>query len=276
MVLQEQPGRSMTVPAVTPKCLRQRDGLDSAGLPLRRPAIAQIAFDAPFQPGPSGARTRAVGGYARHDHPRHRIREAGAGAVSNGELLIALLDLTPERAATILQAGWAPLAQLRLPELMCRYGLTERQARLLAASIELGRRVASEPSADRHQIRSPADAAQVLLPEMQHLDQEHLRTVLLDTKNRVLEVATIYIGSVNSAMIRVGEVFKPAIRRNATALILAHNHPSGDPTPSPEDVLITRQIVEAGKLMDCDVLDHLVVGHGRFVSMKERGLGFTG
>lgn len=127
----------------------------------------------------------------------------------------------------------------------------------------------------RRQIRSPSDVATWLMIEMAALDQEHLRTVLLDTKNRVMSLETVYIGSVNSAMIRVGEVFKPALRANATAIILCHNHPSGDETPSPEDILVTRQIVEAGKLLDCDCLDHLVLGSRRWVSMRERGLGFS-
>ena len=107
------------------------------------------------------------------------------------------------------------------------------------------------------------------------LDQEHLRTVLLDTKNRVQTITTVYVGSVNTAMIRVGEVFKAALAWNSAALIVVHNHPSGDPTPSPEDVLMTHQIVAAGKLLDIDVLDHLVIGQGRYCSMREKGLGFA-
>ena len=127
----------------------------------------------------------------------------------------------------------------------------------------------------RDQIKSPTDAAGLLMLDMSALDQEHLRTVLLDTKNRVQTIATVYVGSVNTAMIRVGEVFKAALAWNSAALIVVHNHPSGDPSPSPEDVLITHQIVAAGKLLDIDVLDHLVIGQGRYCSMREKGLGFA-
>jgi len=107
------------------------------------------------------------------------------------------------------------------------------------------------------------------------LEQEHLRVFLLDTRNHVLDIVEVYKGSVNSSQIRVGELFKPAVRQNATAIIVAHNHPSGDPTPSPDDVAVTRAIVQAGKLLNVDVLDHLVIGQGRWVSLKERGLGFA-
>ena len=110
---------------------------------------------------------------------------------------------------------------------------------------------------------------------MSALEQEHLRVLLLDRRNRVLEVVEVYKGSVNSSQVRVGELFKDAIRANASAVIVAHNHPSGDPTPSPDDVAVTRAIVQAGKLLDIDVLDHLVIGQGRWVSLKERGLGFA-
>jgi hypothetical protein len=126
----------------------------------------------------------------------------------------------------------------------------------------------------RDQIKSPTDVAGLLMVQMSNLDQEELRTVLLDTRNRVQDIVTIYRGSLNASMIRVGEVFKPAIWYNSAAIVVCHNHPSSDPTPSPEDVLVTRSIVEAGRLLDCDVLYHLVIGAGRYVSMREKGLGF--
>jgi DNA repair protein RadC len=125
------------------------------------------------------------------------------------------------------------------------------------------------------QIRDPSDAVALLMITMGHLDQEELRTVLLDTKNRVQDVVTVYRGSLNTSLIRVGEVYKAALRRNSAAIIVAHNHPSADVTPSPEDVLVTRQIVEAGAILDIDCLDHLIIGRGTWLSMRERGLGFT-
>ena len=127
----------------------------------------------------------------------------------------------------------------------------------------------------RIQIKTPTDAAALAMVQMSHLDQEELRVIALDTKSRILAFSTVYRGSVNSALIRVGEVFKDALRLNATSIIALHNHPSGDPNPSPEDCLLTRQLVEAGKLLDIDCVDHLVIGHGKFVSMREKGLGFS-
>lgn len=127
----------------------------------------------------------------------------------------------------------------------------------------------------REQIRSPSDAAALLMVEMSHLDQEEMRTILLDTKNRVQGIATIYRGTVNTAMIRIGELYKEAIRHNSVAIILAHSHPSGDPQPSPEDILLTRHAVEAGTLLDIECLDHLIIGEGRWVSLRERRLGFS-
>ncbi len=112
------------------------------------------------------------------------------------------------------------------------------------------------------------------MTEMGLLEQEQLRVMLLDTKNRVTATETVYQGSLNTSLIRVGELFREAIRANCAALIVLHNHPSGDPSPSPEDVAVTRQIVQAGQLLDIEVLDHLIIGRQRFVSLKERGLGF--
>ena len=115
----------------------------------------------------------------------------------------------------------------------------------------------------------------VLMAEMSFLEQEHLRVMLLNTKNQVLGISQVYIGNVNTSVVRAAEVFRPAIRQNCPSIIVVHNHPSGDPTPSPEDVAVTQQLVEAGKLLDIEMLDHIVIGSGnRFVSLKERGLGF--
>jgi DNA repair protein RadC len=144
------------------------------------------------------------------------------------------------------------------------------------AAIELGRRIAVSSPDERPTISSPADAANLLMYQMSALEQEYLYVILLDTRNRVLgKPLEVYHGSLNTSLIRTGEVFREAVKANAAGLIVAHNHPSGDPSPSPEDVAVTRALVEAGKLLDVEVLDHLVIGRQRFVSLKERGLGFS-
>lgn len=127
----------------------------------------------------------------------------------------------------------------------------------------------------RDQVKSPADAAAFLMARMGLLDQEELWTVLLNTKNYVIKIHRVYQGSLNSSMVRIGEVFREALKLNAAALIVAHNHPSGAVDASPEDILVTRQIVEAGKLLDCEVLDHLILSKGRWSSLREKGLGFN-
>jgi DNA repair protein RadC len=216
------------------------------------------------------------------EKPRERLRNLGAQALSDAELLAILLRVGIEglnvvqlaQQLLIEQRGWAGLQRASFEELSGRRGMGEAKTAQLKAALEIGRRLLLTTNEERLQIRSPADAAQLMLIEMGHLDQEHLRAICLDTKNRVQKVHTIYVGSLNSSLVRVGEVFKETIRLNSAALIVVHNHPSGDPTPSPEDVLVTRQIVEAGKLLDIEVLDHLVIGQGRYVSMRERGLGF--
>jgi DNA repair protein RadC len=215
--------------------------------------------------------------------PRERLRDCGAAALSDTELLAILLRVGVEGVNVIELAqqllvdygGWAGLQRLDFHEMCKVHGLGEAKTSTLKAALEIGRRLLLTGEAERFQIKSPQDAAQLLLLEMGHLDQEHLRTVLLDTKNRVQSITTIYVGSLNASMVRVGEVFKAALRQNSASLIVAHNHPSGDPTPSPEDVLVTREIVAAGQLLDVEVLDHLVIGQGRYVSMRERGLGFS-
>jgi DNA repair protein RadC len=132
------------------------------------------------------------------------------------------------------------------------------------------------PASERPSISSPADAAELLKPFIGNLDHEELWILVLNRRNKVIQLVKLYQGSVNASQVRVGEVFRQAIIEQASAIIIAHDHPSGDPTPSPDDVAVTRAIVQAGKLLDIDVLDHLVVCTDRFVSLKERGLGFGG
>ena len=177
------------------------------------------------------------------------------------------------------------LAQLKsLPKVKARsvkelsalgHGITITRAQRLLAALELGERL-REPSEKRICIKSPADAAN-LLRDMAFLEQEQMRVVLLDTKNNVIDTQTIYTGSVNTTVIRIAELMRAAVRVNATAMLVAHNHPSSDPvpTPSPEDIAVTQEIVKAGKLLDIECLDHIIISSsGQFVSLKERGLGF--
>jgi DNA repair protein RadC len=214
--------------------------------------------------------------------PRERLVYAGAGALSTAELLAIILRVGGRGENVIRMAerllahfgGIAGLAQASFDELCQQHGMGEAKATQIKAALELGRRLLVAAPQDRPQVRSPADVANLLMLEMGLLEQEHLRTVLLDTKNYVQRVATVYTGSLNAAVVRVGEVFREAIRANSAAIIVVHNHPSGDPTPSPEDVRVTESIVEAGRLLDIEVLDHLIVGRNRYVSLKERGLGF--
>lgn len=217
-----------------------------------------------------------------NERPRERLQQLGAGVLSDAELLAILLRTgykgvnVIELAATLLEdcGRLSGLARVPFTELAAQKGIGMAKAAELHACFELGRRVALAAPEERVQITSPADAAK-LMSDMARLEQEEMRTLLLDTKNRVLGRPRVYQGSVHTTVVRIAELFREAVRQNATSILLAHNHPSGDPTPSPEDAAITREIVKAGKLLDIDVVDHLVIGaQGKFVSLKERGLGF--
>jgi DNA repair protein RadC len=142
------------------------------------------------------------------------------------------------------------------------------------AAFELGRRLVSMHPEDRAVIRSPQDVFNLLGAEMGLLDQEHLRVLLLNTKNEVLATQEIYKGSVNSDQVRVAELLRPAVRQNYPSLIMVHNHPSGDPSPSPEDILVTREVRASIQLMDIELLDHVIIGAQKHVSLKEKKLGF--
>jgi DNA repair protein RadC len=217
------------------------------------------------------------------ERPQEKLKLRGAASLSTGELLAIILrtGLPGETVVDVAQrllvnhGGLLGLSRADYSDLCKERGLGEVKAAKLLACVELARRLALEKPDERMRIQSPEDIAAILSSDMAALDQEELRVVLLNTKNEVLRVVTVYRGSVNAAQIRVSEVFKEAVRQNAPSLVVAHNHPSGDPTPSADDVAVTRELVKAGQLLDIEVLDHLVIGDGRHVSLRRRGLGFS-
>lgn len=215
---------------------------------------------------------------AFEDRPLHRLNQHGAGILATAELLALLLGTAeaPGLAADLLThfGSLHQLARASKAQLMKIRGIGEGQAARLLALLELSCRLQAPPAEERHTVTCPADAANLLMPHMRHLQQEELRVILLSTRNQVLGMPTIYRGSLNSSLLRLAEVFRPAIEAPAAAVILAHNHPTGDPSPSPEDIRVTRQAVQTGKLLDIELLDHLIVGNGHYTSLKERQLGF--
>lgn len=219
------------------------------------------------------------------ERPRERLAEIGAQALSTAELLAILLrtGLPGENAVQLGQrllntfGGLRGLHRASFSEVCAQHGVGEAKAAQIKAAIELGKRLRDDDGEDdRRAIHSPADAADLVMYEMAGLVQENLWVILTDTRNRVMSIEKLYQGSLNASTVRVAELFRAAIIRTAACILVVHNHPSGDPTPSPEDIALTRAVVQAGRLLDIQVLDHLVIGRGRFVSLKERGLGFDG
>ena len=212
-----------------------------------------------------------------HEQPRYRLDQQGISQLSDSELLALVFGNSNLDIAYELLEQFGDLHQLARAGsnfLLRIKGVGPAQAARWQATVELSRRLRLPPAGSRPQICSPADAANILMPLMQDLLQEELCVILMDTRGYVLGIPTIYVGSLNTSVVRVGELFRPAIEQQAAAVIVAHNHPSSDPQPSAEDVAVTRQIIQAGKLLDIPVMDHIVVGTGRYVSMKERGLAF--
>jgi DNA repair protein RadC len=220
----------------------------------------------------------------RNDRPRERLAAVGPGALSTAELLAILLrvGVPGENAVQVGQrllqtfGGLSGLHRASFEEVCQQHGIGAAKAAQIKAAIELGRRMALESPEERPAIHNPSDAAALVSYEMEGFEQEHLWVILLDTRNRVISIERIYKGSLNSSSVRIAARNSSPIQRNAASIVIVHNHPSGDPTPSPEDIALTRGAVQAGKLMDIEVLDHLVIGLGRFVSLKERGLAFSG
>lgn len=216
------------------------------------------------------------------DRPRERFVEVGASGISQRELLAIILRNGAQGVGALALAdkllrafgGLDGLARASLQELQRERGMGLVKAIQVKAAFELGKRMVYSTPEQRPQVKTPADAAQLLMLKMALLEQEEVYTLQLDTRNRVVATSMVYRGSLNAASMRIGEMFKDAIRNNSASIIVAHNHPSGDPAPSAEDVRVTKAIVQAGKLLDIDVLDHLIIAQHSHVSLKERGLGF--
>lgn len=214
------------------------------------------------------------------ERPREKMRERGAQALGNSELLAILLrtgnfqESALRIAENLLdrQGGLAGFGNATLEEFEQVKGVGEAKAITVMAAIELGRRVTTLAPTERAIIRTPDDVAALLMPRFRYETKESFIAILLSTKNHVLKTPVISVGSLNASIVHPRELFREAINASAAAVILAHNHPSGDPSPSPEDVSLTRKLVEAGKLLDIPVLDHIVLGDGKYISFKEKGI----
>jgi DNA repair protein RadC len=216
------------------------------------------------------------------ERPRERLALRGAGGLTSAELIGLIwgsgsrgrsaVDLAADALAR--HDDLTGLARATEVELAAMPGIGAARAAQLVAAFELGRRLLADWPAGRWSVRGPHDVADRLILQMGRLEREELRVVMLDTKNHVLRVATVYQGNVSSSLVRVGELFRDAVRLNASGVILVHNHPSGDPTPSPDDLHLTAEALAAGRLLDIDLLDHLVIGHDAYVSLRDRGVAF--
>ena len=219
------------------------------------------------------------------ERPRERLQNYGAQNLGHAELIAILLRTGNNRESALDMAKRViskygtlrGLARATFSELTQLDGIGKAKASQIMAGLELGQRLRNDPRLDKRRIENPEDVFEILGDEMSLFTQEHLKVVLLDTKNRVMEVQEVYIGNVNSSQIRASEVFRAAVKANATSIVVVHNHPSGNPTPSSQDRAVTTDLVKAGNLLGIDVLDHVIIGHPDekgFVSLKEQGIGF--
>jgi DNA repair protein RadC len=216
------------------------------------------------------------------ERPRERLALRGPAGLTTAELIALLwgsgvrgrsaVDIATDALAA--HDGLAGLARATDIELAALPGIGAVKAAQLVAAFELGRRLLADWPTARWSIRGPRDVADRLILQMGGLEREELRVVILDTKNHVLRVATVYQGNVSASLVRVGELYRDAVRLSAASVILVHNHPSGDPTPSPDDLHLTAEALAAGRLLDIVLLDHLVIGHDSYVSLRDRGVDF--
>ena len=216
------------------------------------------------------------------ERPREKLLTAGAASLSNTELLAVLLrtgvknDSALRVAEKVLalykERGLAAITQMSAKELSSIKGVGMAKAATILAAVELGRRLALKAAEARTVVHGPADAASYVMPRFRFERREHFAVLLLNAKNHILALKTISVGTLTSSVVHPREVFQAAIEQSAASVILVHNHPSGDPAPSGEDLAVTRRMVEAGEIMDIPVLDHVIVGYDKFISLKEEGM----
>lgn len=217
--------------------------------------------------------------FPENERPRERFIQSGPESLSNHEL-IAILLRTGTKEESVLQLsnrllthfeGLRYLKDATLDEITEIKGIGKAKAIQVLAAIEIGRRVSNLNYSDRYVIRSPEDGANYVMNDMRFLSQEHFVCLYLNTKNQVLHKKTVFIGSLNASIVHPREVYKEALRRSAASVICLHNHPSGDPGPSREDIEVTKRLAEAGRIIGIELLDHLIIGENKFVSLKEKG-----
>ncbi|MFC0270161.1 DNA repair protein RadC [Metabacillus herbersteinensis] len=217
--------------------------------------------------------------YPEDERPRERLLNDGASSLANHELLAILLRTGTKKESVVQISnqllnqfeGLRMLKDASVEEITTISGIGKAKAVQILAALELGRRMNRLTYDDRYVIRSPQDGANYVMEEMRFLSQEHFVCLYLNTKNQVLHKQTVFIGSLNASIVHPREVYKEALKRSAASLICIHNHPSGDPAPSREDIEVTKRLAECGKMLGIELLDHLIIGEQKFVSLKEKG-----
>jgi DNA repair protein RadC len=213
------------------------------------------------------------------DRPRERLRALGAEVLSVRELLAIVIGPGSMRRGSMeladdIISGFESLRDLAgasVERLAKVNGMGLAKACRVRASIELGKRVVKTARGQRKTVRCPDDAAGLVMEDMRHLDREHFKVILLDSKNAVISVETVSVGTVNASIVHPREALRPALEKSATSMVLVHNHPTGNVSPSREDILITRRFEKCGRILGIDVVDHIIIGDGDYKSMKECG-----
>jgi DNA repair protein RadC len=216
---------------------------------------------------------------ATRDRPREKLARVGAGSLGDNELIAIVFGQGQPRASAldlgnaVLAAlgGVGGLARSSADDLLRIHGIGRARAAQLLAAVELGRRSVAQPAADRPQMTGPRMVAEYLLPKYGNRRVEQFGVLLLDTKHRILRSTVLSVGTLDASIVHPREIFREAVAGGAAAIVLFHNHPSGDPEPSWEDTRLTERLVAAGVLMGIDVIDHVILGDGRYFSYREKG-----